>query len=184
MTSRHVKSSKRTTKKTPGSFSGPWRGETRRDKKMLVESHIFEIPQSSFPPIGGYLAEKRKVWNLHWGTLSWMADMSAQQPVTCFSLDLWMSFVCRSMGASIPMFQAHAVARTICSCENFSFDPQGDHVLACKKQTGEPPEATIMLWMSWHNWPARQVTLCTSTTRCQRQRPQQAGRCRACELWS
>jgi len=47
-----------------------------------------------------------------------------------------MSFSCRSMGAPIPMLQAHAVARTMCSCENFSLDLQGDHVLSCKKHTG------------------------------------------------
>jgi len=81
-------------------------------------------------------AEKKKAWNLYWGPLSWIADMSAQRPVTRFSLDLWMSFFCRSMGAPIPMLQMHAVARTMCSCKNFSLDPQGDHVLACKKHTG------------------------------------------------
>jgi len=64
-----------------------------------------------------------------------MADMSAKRPVTRFSLDLWMSFFCRSMGAPIPMLQAHAVARTMCSCKDFSLDLQGDHVLACKKHT-------------------------------------------------
>jgi len=81
-------------------------------------------------------AEKKKTWNLNWGPLSWMADMSAQRPVTRFSLDLWMNLFCRSMGAPILMLQAHAVARTMCSCKNFSLDPQGDHVLACKKHTG------------------------------------------------
>jgi len=81
-------------------------------------------------------AEKSKTWNLNWGPLSWMADMSAQRLVTCFSLDLWMSFFCRSMGTPIPMLQAHAVARTMCSCKDFSLDPQGDHVLTCKKHTG------------------------------------------------
>jgi len=40
------------------------------------------------------------------------------------------------MGAHILMLQAHAVARTMCSCKNFSLDPQGDHVLTCKKHTG------------------------------------------------
>jgi len=64
--------------------------------------------------------EKKKTWNLTWGLLSWMADMPYQQPVTCFSLDLWMSFFFRSMGAPIPMLQAHAVAQTMCSCKNFS----------------------------------------------------------------
>jgi len=47
-----------------------------------------------------------------------------------------MSFFCRSMGAPIPMLQAHAVAQTMCSCKNFPLDPQGDHVLTCKKHTG------------------------------------------------
>jgi len=75
-------------------------------------------------------AEKKKAWNLNWAPLSWMADMSAQRPVTGFSLDQWMSFFCRSMGAPIPMLQAHVVARTMCLCENFSLDPQGDQVLA------------------------------------------------------
>jgi len=65
-----------------------------------------------------------------------MADMFAQRPVTRFSLDLWMSFFCRSVGTPIPILQAHAVARMMCSCKNFSLDPQGDHVLACKKHTG------------------------------------------------
>jgi len=51
-------------------------------------------------------AEKKKVWNLNWGPLSWMAKMSAQRPVTRFSLDLWMSFFCRSMGAPILMLKA------------------------------------------------------------------------------
>jgi len=115
-------------------------------------------------------AEKKKVWNLSWGPLFWMADMSAQRPVTRFSLDLWMSFFCRSMGAPIHMLQALAVARTMCSCKNFSLDPQGDHVFACKKHTGatprEPPKATIMSWMSWRNWLATQATLRASTTRC------------------
>ena len=81
-------------------------------------------------------AEKKKIWNLNWSPLSWMADMSAQRPVTRFSMDLWMSFFCRSMGAPIPMLQAHAMARTRCSCKIFSLDPQGDHVLTCKKHTG------------------------------------------------
>ena len=84
-------------------------------------------------------AEKSKTWNLNWGPLSWMADMSAQRLVTCFSLDLWMSFFCRSMGTPIPMLQAHAVARTMCSCKNFSLVPQGDHVLTCKKHPGANP---------------------------------------------
>jgi len=65
-----------------------------------------------------------------------MAGMSAQRPVTRFSLDLRMSFFCRSMVAPIPMLQAHAVARTMRSCKSFSLDPHGDHVLACKKHTG------------------------------------------------
>jgi len=65
-----------------------------------------------------------------------MAEMSAQRPVTRFSLDLWMSFFCGSMGAPIPMLQAHAVARTMCSRKNLSLDLQGHHVLACKKHTG------------------------------------------------
>jgi len=81
-------------------------------------------------------AEKKNAWNLNWGPLSWMADMSAQRPVTRFSLDLWMSIFCRSMSAPIPMLQAHAVVRTMCSCKSFSLDPQGDHVPACKKHTG------------------------------------------------
>jgi len=81
-------------------------------------------------------AEKKKVWNLSWGPLSWVADMSAQRPVTCFSLDIWTSFFCRSMGAPIPMLKAHAVARTMCSCKNFSLDSQGDHVLTCKRHAG------------------------------------------------
>jgi len=40
------------------------------------------------------------------------------------------------MGAPIPMLQAHVVARTKFSCKNVSLDPQGNHVLACKKHTG------------------------------------------------
>ena len=43
---------------------------------------------------------------------------------------------CRSMGAPILMLQAHAAARTMCSCKKFSLDPQVDHVLICKKHTG------------------------------------------------
>jgi len=65
-----------------------------------------------------------------------MADMSAQRPVTRFSLDLWMSFFCRSMGAPISIIQRHAFARTMCLCKKFSLDPQGNYVLACKKHTG------------------------------------------------
>jgi len=34
------------------------------------------------------------------------------------------------------MLQAHTVVRTMCSCKKFSLDPQGDHVLTCKKHTG------------------------------------------------
>jgi len=63
-------------------------------------------------------------------------DMSAQRPVTRSNLDLWMSFFCRSMGAPIPILQAHAVARIMCSCKHFSLDSKGDHVLACKQHTG------------------------------------------------
>ena len=65
-----------------------------------------------------------------------MAEMSAQRPANRSILDLRLSFFCRSMGAPIPMLQAHAVARTMCSWKNCSLDPQGDHVLACKKHTG------------------------------------------------
>jgi len=81
-------------------------------------------------------AEKKKTWNLNWGPLSWMADMSAQRPVTRFSLDLWMSSFFRSVGAPILTLQAHVVGQTIFSCKNFSLDPQDDHVLTCKKHTG------------------------------------------------
>jgi len=81
-------------------------------------------------------AEKKKGWNLNWGPLSWMPDMSAQRPVTRFSLDLWMSFFCRSMGVPIPMLQVHAVAWTMCSCKKFALDPKGNHVLTCQKYTG------------------------------------------------
>jgi len=88
------------------------------------------------PTLPAAPAEKKKVWNLNWSPLSWLADMSAHRPVTRFSLDLWMSFFCRSMGAPIPMLQAHAVARTMCACKKFSLDPHGDHVLTCKKHTG------------------------------------------------
>jgi len=84
----------------------------------------------------GAPAGKKKEWNFNWGILYWMADMFAERPDTHFSLDLWMRFFCRSMGAPIQMLQAHAVARTMCSCKNFSFDLQGDHMLACKKHTG------------------------------------------------
>ena len=83
-------------------------------------------------------AEKKKTSNLNCVPLSWMADMSAQRPVTRFGLDLpvWMSFFCRSMSVPIPMLQAHVVARTMCSYKNFSPDPQSDHVRTCKKHTG------------------------------------------------
>ena len=62
-------------------------------------------------------------------------------PIVCkifarkVSLDLWMSFFCRSMGAPVPMLQAHSVAWTMSSCKILALDPQGDHVLTCKKQT-------------------------------------------------
>jgi hypothetical protein len=39
------------------------------------------------------------------------------------------------MGTPILMLQAHAVARTMCLCKSFALDPQGDHVLSCKKRT-------------------------------------------------
>jgi len=132
--------------------------------------------------------------------------MSAQTPITRFSLDLWMSFFCRFIGAPIMMLKAYSVARMMCSCKNFSLDLQGDHVLTCKKHTGatrghncvmdvlaqlacntgyarifllickattcllakstqEPPEATIVSWMSWRKWPATQATLCASRCR-------------------
>jgi len=77
-------------------------------------------------------AEKKKTWNLNWGPLG----MSAQRPVARFSLDIWMSFFCRSMGAPILMLQAHAVARKMCTCKKLSLDLQGNHVLTCKKHTG------------------------------------------------
>jgi len=59
-----------------------------------------------------------------------------KRPVTHFSLDLWMSFFCRSMSVPMPMLQAHTVARMMCSCKNLSIDLQDHHVLACKKHTG------------------------------------------------
>jgi len=110
-------------------------------------------------------AEKKKTWNLNWGPLSWMADMSAQRPVTRFCLDLWMSFICRSMGVPILMLQAHAVARTMRLCKNFSLDPQGDHVLTCKKHTRATRGHNHVLDV-WHHWPATQPTLCASIIRC------------------
>ena len=114
-------------------------------------------------------AEKKKVGNLNWGPLSWMADMSAQRPVTRFSLDLWMSFFCTSMGTPIPMLKAHSVAQTMCSCKNFSLDPQGDHVLACKKHR----EAT-----RGHNHVMNVLVQLVRNTgaRCRRRRPQAASR--------
>jgi len=40
------------------------------------------------------------------------------------------------MGAPILMLKAHAMALTMCSCKNFSLNPQGHHVLTCKKHMG------------------------------------------------
>ena len=40
------------------------------------------------------------------------------------------------MGAPILMLQAHAATRMMCACQKNSLDPQGDHVLTCKKHTG------------------------------------------------
>jgi len=34
------------------------------------------------------------------------------------------------------MLQVHVVAQTMCLCKNFSLDPQGDHMFACKKHMG------------------------------------------------
>jgi len=116
-------------------------------------------------------AEKKKVWNLNWGPFSWMADMSAQRPVTHFSLDLWMNFFCRSMGAPILMLQAHAVALTMCSCKNFLLDLQGDHVLTCKKHTGATRGHNHVMYVL-----AQLTTLCASTTRCRRRWPQATSR--------
>ena len=130
-------------------------------------------------------AEKKKAWNVDWGPLSWMADMSVQPTVTRFSLDLWMSFFCRSMGAPIPMLQVHAVARTMCLCKNFSLDPQGDHVLACKKHTRATRGHKSCHGCLGATGPQHRL-LCA----CQPQgvddsgRKQQAGRCGACELRS
>jgi len=111
----------------------------KNDRDTIFHEHFLQtdtVDPNAPPAIPAAPAEKKKAWNLNLGPLSWTADMSAQRPVTRFSLDLWMSFFCRSMGAPIPMLQAHAVARTMCSCKNFSLDPQGDHVLVCKKHTG------------------------------------------------
>ena len=54
------------------------------------------------------------------------------------------------------------------SCVYFS-KGCGDWMIA---GVGCLPEATIMSWMSWRNWPATQATLCASTTRCRRLWPQ------------
>ena len=111
-----------------------------------------------------------------------MADMSAQWHVTRFSLDLWMRFFCRSKGAPILMLQAHAVARTKCSCKICSLDPQGDHVYIWKKHTGAI-RGHNHAWMSFRNWPATQATLCASATRCRRRRPQATSRVMS-SLWT
>ena len=53
--------------------------------------------------------------------------------------------------------------------QEFFPDPHGDHVRSARQSracTREPPEATILSWMSWRNCPATQATLCASTTRC------------------
>jgi len=63
-----------------------------------------------------------------------MVDMSAQRPITRYSLDLWKSFY--SMGAPILMLKAHAMALTVCPCKKNSLNPQGHHVLTCKKHMG------------------------------------------------
>jgi len=130
-------------------------------------------------------AEKKKGSNLTWGLLSWVADMSAQRPVTRFSLDLWMSFFCRSMGAPIPMLQAHAVARTVCSCKNLSLDPQGDHVLACKKNTGATRGQQSCYGCLGGTGPQHRLLYARQPQGVDDGgRKQQAGRCRACKLWS
>ena len=111
-----------------------------KDKRDTI-FHEYFLQTDNVDPIAPPLnpaapAEKRKAWNLKWGPLSWMADITAQRPVTRFSLDLWMSFFCRSVGVPTPMLQAHAMFWTMCLCKNFSLDPQRDHMLACKKHTG------------------------------------------------
>ena len=40
------------------------------------------------------------------------------------------------MGAPILMLKAHAMALTVCPCKKNSLNPQGHHVLTCKKHMG------------------------------------------------
>ena len=112
-------------------------------------------------------AEKKKAWNLSWGPLSWMADMSAQRPVTRFSLDLWMSHSADSWARLSRCFERMLglgrCARATATRTFLLIRKAITCLLA--KSTRNPTEATIMSWMSWRNWPATQATLCAWTTR-------------------
>jgi len=60
----------------------------KNEQDTFFHEYCLQTDPNALPTNPAAPAEKKKVWNLYWGPLSWMADMSAQRPVTRFSLDL------------------------------------------------------------------------------------------------
>ena len=80
-------------------------------ESSVLQSFFLPQPEHSQPNV---TTEKAKQMHLNWSPLGFMLDLSTNKFETCFPLDVWQAFLCRSFGSAhpqdaCPCSQSHAL---------------------------------------------------------------------------
>jgi hypothetical protein len=73
---------------------------------------------------------------LTWKTTSLLSHIQPRSHEDHFPIPLWETWFCQSLGVPIP---ALLESPRQCPCRQFSFDPYGDHIQTCQRQSASLP---------------------------------------------
>ncbi len=69
---------------------------------------------------------------LTWKTTAFLSHIQPRSHEDRFPIPLWETWFCQSLGVPIPSLLENPRQ---CPCRQFSFDPYGDHIQTCQRQS-------------------------------------------------
>ena len=73
---------------------------------------------------------------LTWKPTAFLSHIQPRSHDDPFPIPLWETWFCQSLGVPIPVLLANPRQ---CPCRQFSFDPYGDHIQTCQRQSAALP---------------------------------------------
>ena len=82
------------------------------------------------------LTWKTTVCSLTWKPTSFLSHIQSRCHEDRFPIPLWETWFCQSLDVTIPALLENPRQ---CPCRQFSFDPYGDHIQTCQRQSATLP---------------------------------------------